>query len=162
MRGFLHIWRTALLGLALLGTTGAFADEPPKPAPVMPSPVGPKVKVEVLLVHAEKGDPYVDPKLTKMLSELKTLPYDKFTLIDDHSATLTDGAADVVDFEGGRRMVIHLVSHDEKGAQVRVELMAGETRLLDTTISIHRNRMFYLAVSGQGSGRTVIPVGVRY
>ena len=162
MREFVHIWRTALLGLALVGTTAAIAQEPPKPAPVMPSSVGPKVTVEVLLVHAEKGDPYVDPKLTKMLGDLKALPYDRFDLVDEHSATLTDGAQDSVEVEGGRRMVVHLVSHDEKVAQVRVELMAGEIKLLDTTVSIHRNRMFYLAVSSEGTGRTVIPVGVRY
>jgi hypothetical protein len=154
--------RLLLLFCAFVGAPAFAQDKQATPAPVMPATVGPKVEVEVLLVHATRGEPAVDPRLTPLLHQFKSMPFTRFALLDQHEATLVDGGDDAVEMDGSRKLRLALISHDDVGAQVRVQLMTGDTQVLDTTVSIHRNKMFSLALNGYKGGALIIPVGVRY
>ncbi len=155
-------WLTILaLALGLGHPEGSLAQEP-SPAPVMPATVGPRIEVEVMIIHAAKGAPAIDPRLAGMMDQLSALPFDSYKLLDQHAVRLIDGSKDAVQLAGDRALRVYLISHDAREARVRVELMSGEQQVMDTTVSIHRNRAFYLAVRGYEGGSLIVPVSVRY
>jgi hypothetical protein len=161
MRRLLHIvglWA----GLHAAWGVSAVAQTPPTPAPVMPNAVAPKVDIGVMVISASATPGPTDARLSALLPTLRTLPFQSFTLIDEKAVRLTDGASEAVVLSGDRRLRVQLLSHDAKEARVRVELMAGEVQVVDTTISIHRDRSFYVAVRSADGATLILPVSVRY
>jgi hypothetical protein len=157
-----RIRRLCGAAVALVLLAGAPGVQAQTPAPVLPTAVAPRVDVGVMVIQASATPGPIDSRLTPLLPTLRTLPFQAFTLLDEHDVRLIDGATEAVSLAGDRRLRVQLLSHDAKEARVRIELMAGEVQLVDTTISIHRNRSFYVAVRG-GQGTTLIlPVSVRY
>lgn len=144
-----------------LGVAG-HANAQPAPAPIMPSAVGAKVEVEVMVILAKAEPGAVDPRLASMASALKSLPFQSFTLLDQQGVRLAGGEEQALRLTDQRRLKVRLVAHDATQATVKIELMSGETEVLDTTVSVHRNKSFYLAVRGYQGGSLVVPVTVRY
>lgn len=139
-------------------------------APVMSAHADPaaasvsaQVNVELVVIEANNEGTAVDEKLTPFLQSLKSLPYSHFTLLDQQQVKLKDGTEQTLTLVQGRKMHVHLLSHDDQRAKVQIRLYSAAELLLETNISIDRNRSFYLAVRGEGiNGALVIPVSVFY
>ena len=135
---------------------------PPQPAPVMPSPVTARVDVEVMVIEASEAAGPSDPRLTPLLATLNTTGFASFQLVDRRSLRVADSETQQLLMSDARVLTIQMLSHDLQQAQVRLVLVSGAARLVDTTITVHRNKAFYLAVRGHAGKSMIIPVAVRY
>jgi len=160
----------ALAALMLGGTLGsvesAFAD-PPRPhrgPRVADSPrVGNSVSVEMRVVRGTNANAQVDDELRSILPALSQTNYRGFSLLDSKRDNLSDGEETEFSIEGGRRVKIELLDHDQTKARVRIRMFNGQGRqALDTTVSIHRDRSFMVAGPKVGDDVLILPVTVRY
>jgi hypothetical protein len=115
-----------------------------------------------MVVHATNAHSKVDPALTPMLKHLQFLSYTGFSLMKQESASL--GISEEAEFAvvGDRKVTVQLIDRTEKEAKIRVRMFNREGKLLDTTVSIYRNRSFIVAGPKHEDGVLILPVTARY
>lgn len=158
----------ALVAAALLCVAASASAQPappappPVPAPVMPSPLTARADVEVMVIEASEAAGENDPRLTPLLPTLKATGFASFQLVDRRSLRVADSETQQLLLSGARVLTVQMLSHDLQQARVRLVLVSGAARLVDTTITVHRNKAFYLAVRGHAGKSLIVPVAVRY
>ena len=157
-----------VLGLLALCVPAMAQSRPPRPTsrPAVASqakaPLASKVGIEVMVVHATQGQPMVDSRLKSIMQHLRFLQFKRFSLLDKHRATLAMNSESTFSIRGGRRLKVQLLSRDARQARIRVRMFNDKGKLLDTTVSIHRNRSFILAGPKHDGGVLILPVTARY
>lgn len=121
-----------------------------------------KVAVETMVVRATNAHSRVDSRLASMLPHLKHLSYTGYEVLDVRTDSLTVGQESSFSVAGGHRMTILLDSKDDAQSRLRVRMFKADRRLLDTTVSIHRNRSFIVAGPTYGDGVLILPMTARY
>ena len=150
-------------GLVLFAApTDAMAQARPTPVKMSSTPASGKVGLELKVVHADNSGK-VDPQLQGVYENLKFTRFSGFSLLDTHDAKLGPGQDETFTVAGGRKVTVALVSRDARAAKVRVVMTNPEGRsVMDTTVSIHRNRAFMIAGPDFKGGKLVLPISVRY
>ena len=158
-----------LVAAALAGPPARPAPRPP-PRPdaaaasspaAAPIPAG-RVTIEVQVVHASDSADGVDPRLKSLASSLRYLKFKGYKLLSAPSATLSAGADASFPLEGGRELSVTLVERDDARARVRVRIVRGAERMLDTTVSINRDGTFIVAGPAYEAGILVLPLRAHY
>jgi hypothetical protein len=158
------------LALLALGSSSAFAQQRPvgpavPPTPTMmepaPLPASGKVDVELLVVHATHNG-QVDAKLEGLVENLKFTRYTGFSVLETYDARVAPGQDASFTIVGGRKVQITLIDRDSRNAKVRVLMFNQTGKVMDTTVSIHRNRAFIIAGPDHDGGKLVLPVTVSY
>ena len=124
------------------------------------APVG-KLSAEVMVIHANNSG-RVDPDLRAVMQNLRFTKFSGFSLLNKVPSQLGVGQEASVSITGGRKLKVSLIERDEKQAKVRVRLFSGERKVLDTTVSIHRNRSFMLMGPKHNDGVLILALSVRY
>ena len=124
------------------------------------APVG-KLSAEVMVIHANNSG-RVDPDLRAVMQNLRFTKFSGFSLLNKVPSQLGVGQEASVSITGGRKLKVNLVERDDKQAKVRVRLFSGERKVLDTTVSIHRNRSFMLMGPKHADGVLILALSVRY
>jgi len=159
-----------LLGvvLGLFGASPALAQvrpppgHRPPPAAAHRAPAAQKVDVQVMVVLATNAHNRVDPRLKSLLPHLQHLNYTGYEVLDVRNNELAPGQETSFGIAGGRRMEVQLLGRDDTQARMRVRMYSGSRRLLDTTVSIHRNRSFIVAGPEHAGGVLILPMTARY
>lgn len=167
---WMRIASLALVAWSFLAPQAHAQPVPPPPRGLpggvpAPAPASARVSVQVMVVHATNQGNRIDPRLTDILQNLRAMPFSQFTsftLLTEDTVQLQDGGLGVIDLAGGRKLKLDLLSHDDEQAKLRVRLIKDDTKLLDATISVHRNRMFTFAGPRYDEGFLILPVSVRY
>lgn len=120
------------------------------------------VTVELLVVHATNAHSNVDASLKPVERHFKFLNYTGFSRLDRHSESLAIGDQTSVSVVGGREMKITLIDVNDTAAKLRVQLFKNTSKLLDTTVSIHRNRAFIVGGPQHDGGVLVFPLTAAY
>ena len=125
------------------------------------SPAASRVSVEVQVVLANNSG-VVDPRLAGVVENLSFLHYTGFKLLDTQPVKLAPGQDASFNIAGGRKLTLTLVSRDARAAKMRVLMSSEKGVLMDTTVSIHRNRAFMIAGPSYEDGKLILPLTVRY
>ena len=145
---------------------GARAQARPTPAPVQPSDVttarAGKVNVQILVVHATSAHSNVDPRLADLTRYLQNLRYSGYELLATQTAQLAQNGSQSFNIEGGRKMTVTMLDHDDQRARMRVQIIGNGNTLLDTTLSVNRNGTFIVAGPKYKDGILVLPLTARY
>lgn len=158
-------------GLALVGALGtmspALAQTPAGGTRAVPTksterPVVGRAQVELQVVHATNNSTHVDPKLRSLVNNFRFTRLSGFELLSSHPASLAVGQETTVTVAGGRRVKLELLDRNDTEAKVRVRMLDDKGVMLDTTVSIHRNRSFIIAGPNHKDGKLILPVTVRY
>jgi len=120
-----------------------------------------RVSVEVMMVHASSGD-RVTEELKPLMKQLTFTRYTGFELLQRFPSQLSVGGSASFSLVGERRLKLELLSKDEKRAKLRVRLFNGKEKVLDTTVSVNRNRSFIIGGPRYKGGAIVLPLTVRY
>ena len=152
------------LALSLAAPASALAQQPPPahPAPVMPSEVPAKVEIRVQVIRATKGGAGVDPKLSSLAATLAKLPFDSFTLVQEESYRIADGAAVELPISSKRVVRLRLGSHNSTEARVEVTYTHEDAEPVDMQVSIKRNRAFLSVLKGGDNGALLLKIDVGY
>lgn len=132
------------------------------PAPSAPAPLAATVAVEMLVVYAHNESDRVDAELRSVMQQLRFTRYRSFTKLEAHPATLHPQEETSFTIAGDRRVKLQLLSHDAEQAKLRLRMFNQEGKLLDTTVSIHRNRSFMVAGPRYEQGVLILPISVSY
>ncbi len=160
-RAYRHL-RLAVLVVAVALPGMAFAQGRP-PDPPITAPVAGPVSVDVMCVKATKTNDRVDPELKPLIKQLSFTSYTGFDLISHNADTLAVGEEATFAIEGGRRLKVQLIDRDETAARLRLRLFGADgTKVLDTTVAVHRNRTFMVAGPKVGEDVLIIPVTAKY
>lgn len=152
------------LALALSAPVSARAEPAPapRPAPVMPSDVPAKVEIRVQVIRATKGGAGIDPKLSGLAATLTKLPFDSFTLVQEESYRIADGAAVELPISSKRVVRLRLGSHNSTEARVEVTYTHEDSDPVDMQVSIKRNRAFLSVLKGGDNGALLLKIDVGY
>ncbi len=149
----------ALLSMALVPATPVQA-QPVKAAEIKSPPMG-RVSINVKVVHANHSSE-VDSNLKSLMKQLTFTRFTGFKLLADYPASLAVGADASFNLVGERRLKVDLLERDSRSARIRIRMFKGKDKLLDTTVSVHRNKSFIIGGPKHRDGALVLPVTVRY
>lgn len=167
MKGFGSLLIAVLMMIGMVGEAAAQTRPPPRPgANVVAQQQGPKVAVgkvstEVMVIHANNSG-RVDPELRAVMQNLRFMKFSGFSLLNKVPTQLGVSQESSISITGGRKLKVTLIQRDDKQAKVRVRLFNGEAKVLDTTVSIHRNRSFMLMGPKHNDGVLILALSVRY
>ena len=150
--------------VALISSVGqqvAWAGPTSSTSAVREAPSRSRVSVEVMMVHATDGGP-VHPDLKPLMQQLRFTRYTGFNLLNRLPSQMVVGGSESFTLVGGRKLKIDLISKDDKKAKLRVRLFSEREKVLDTTISVHRNRSFIIGGPKYKGGALVLPLTVKY
>lgn len=121
-----------------------------------------KVQVTVLEVAATDSHAGVDPRLAPLSNHLSFLRYKGYDLLDTHRFDLASGGEETLAITGSRRVSILLLDRSSEFAQFRIRINNQRGKLIDTTVSVHRNGTFIVAGPKYNDGILILPLQVRY
>lgn len=121
-----------------------------------------KVNVEVMVVHASNTHNRVDPSLQPVMQHLRFLSFKGFKMLSKDAKGIGVGQDHTYSVAGGRRVKVKLIERDVKRAKIRIEMYNAKNKILDTTVSIHRNKSFMVAGPKHEGGVLVLPLTARY
>lgn len=121
-----------------------------------------KVNIEVMVVHASNAHNRVDPALQPVMQHLRFTNFKGFKMLSKEDSGIGPSQDHVYSVAGGRRLKIRLIERDAKRAKIRIEMFNAKNKILDTTVSIHRNKSFMVAGPKHEGGVLVLPLTARY
>lgn len=127
------------------------------PAPALAD--GPTVEVD--LVHATRGEPSMDPALSDVAADLKSLPYQGFRRLGGASLAAERGKSATGDLGKGVTVTVELKGIVDGAATVHVVIQRGDKAVVDTDVRRPLNRASVLGVGPFDGGTLVVPVLVK-
>ena len=121
-----------------------------------------KVDIEVMVVHASNAHNRVDPSLQPVMQHLRFTNFKGFKMLSKEAKGINPSQDHTYSVAGGRRLKIKLLERDAKRAKIRIEMFNAKNKILDTTVSIHRNKSFMVAGPKHEGGVLVLPLTARY
>ncbi|HMV68624.1 MAG TPA: hypothetical protein PKA64_17365 [Myxococcota bacterium] len=119
------------------------------------------VDVEVQLVRASRGEPYVDPALRDELPDLKALPFNRFERLSGGDGRVDQGADREADLGHGVRVSVKILSVDEASSAAAVSIWRDGVRLSGTTVVRPYDRAAVISAGREGDAVLVVPITVR-
>ncbi|MEC7240895.1 MAG: hypothetical protein VXW32_06620 [Myxococcota bacterium] len=124
---------------------------------------GDRVRVQVMLVHATSGEPYMDPALQRWGRHLRHLRYDSYRLLERRRAALLPQGSRSFEILGDREVSVSLLRKNEQNARLRVQMYRRGQKLVDTTVTVNRNGTFIMAgPAHKDGGILVLPITASY
>lgn len=120
-----------------------------------------KVQIEVMVVHATNSG-RVDPRLRDLQRQLDQMRFTGFEVLSTSSDSLAEGQNTTVNVAGGHKLKVRLIEKDARNARVRIELLKGNEKRLDTTVTIPRDRIFLVGGPKHDGGKLILPITVDY
>lgn len=125
---------------------------------------GPARQVTVFAVIASPDDLTVDPKLKKVLPQLrKLLPNHGFRLLDVKSKRLTGGQAIACDLGDGYKSNTTLLEPSDADGKVklRCSVLLNDLPLLESNVTTPANQLFFCDKALENGTRLLIGIGAR-
>lgn len=124
---------------------------------------GDRVRVQVMLVHATSGQPFMDPALQRWSRHLRHLRYDSYRLLERRRAALLPQGSRSFEILGDREISVSLLRKNEQNARLRVQMYRRGQKLVDTTVTVNRNGTFIMAgPAHKDGGILVLPITASY
>jgi hypothetical protein len=120
------------------------------------------VDVQLMVVHATNAHSRVDARLEGLLGHLRHLSYTGYDVIDTRSESLTSQQEATFPVVGNRRVKVQLVDHDAQNARLRIRMFNDEGKVLDSTVSVRRDRSFIVMGPQHDGGVLMLPITARY
>ncbi|MFT4626781.1 MAG: hypothetical protein ACI8PZ_005459 [Myxococcota bacterium] len=150
-----------LAALAVLSATPVVAWSQDAPSQAS-DPVSGKVDVRVRVVLANHAKD-VDAELRSLMKQLTFTRFTGFKLLETYPASLAVGGDATFSLVGDRKLKVDLIERDAARAKIRIRLFGPDKdKVLDTTVSIPRNKSFVIGGPKLPDGALVLPVTVSY
>lgn len=158
-------WLRAVIVLfALLSGGDALAQSrppPQRPAPVQS--VSSRVKVEMLVVQASNKCDRVDAALQPVLKHVRHLDFSCYQLLEQHAPMLALGQETTFSIAGSKlKAKVKLIDKNDEAARIQIRLQRGDTKVMEVTAQVNRDRFFVVGGPNHDGGRLIIPITVKY
>jgi hypothetical protein len=152
-----------LMGLCVLGTP-VLAEESMSEPVVAEAETQSPIEIEVLVIHATTEHTKKDDSIRHLLKYFANYKYTGYSLIKDHTTKLEDKQKKVFTLPGDLKMMVSIVSHNDKQAKVLVKITGqkDDHKYLDSTMTVPRNGNFMVAGPKYNNGILILPLSVKY
>jgi hypothetical protein len=120
----------------------------------------PTVGVEVQLVRASRGEPYVDPALRDELVDLQSLPYNRFERVGGGTVRVAVGGTQDLNLGLGVQVRATVSGIGASSAPVLVQVMRDGQALTRTTLERPFERAGVISAGRDGAAVLIVPVTV--
>lgn len=110
----------------------------------------------VQVIHASNQGTAVDPALAKIRSQLSSLKFNSYRLIETHPLATNVGAKHTVTLPGGRTMELYPYGLSGGSVELLVTITDGAKRLLDTTVRLPNHGTIVVGGPTHGDGVLIV------
>jgi hypothetical protein len=119
---------------------------------VAQTPIGLTVQV----IHASNQGTAVDPALAKIRSQLSSLTYTNYRLLETRPLSTTLGAKHAVPLPGGRTLDLYPYGLSDGRLELLVTITEGSKRILDTTVRLSNNSTIVVGGPSHAGGVLIV------
>lgn len=119
---------------------------------VAQTPIGLTVQV----IHASNQGTAVDPALAKIRSQLSSLTYTNYRLLETRPLSTTLGARHAVPLPGGRTLDLYPYGLSDGRLELLVTITEGSKRILDTTVRLSNNSTIVVGGPSHAGGVLIV------
>jgi hypothetical protein len=125
-------------------------------------PAANQVRLSLLVVHATDSESGVDPALGKLAKSFSHFKYKGYRLLAQHDADVRVNQDQSFSIEGGRTVLLTVLSKEDSDARVRVQVTGKGGKILDTTVKVNRDGTFIVAGPQYKDGILMLPLKASY
>jgi hypothetical protein len=114
------------------------------------------VTITVQVIQASNQGSTVDPALAKIRSQLSSLKYSSYRLLETHPVATTLGAKHTLSLPGGRTLDLYPYGISGGSLELLVTIIDGSKRMLDTTVRLPRNGTIVVGGPAHGDGVLIV------
>jgi hypothetical protein len=114
------------------------------------------VTLTVQVIQASNQGSTVDPALAKIRSQLSSLKYSSYRLLETHPVATTLGAKQTLSLPGGRTLDLYPYGISGGSLELLVTIIDGTKRILDTTVRLPRNGTIVVGGPAHGDGVLIV------
>jgi hypothetical protein len=144
--------------------TPVLADQPVYESAITDASSQAPLEVEVLVIHATTEHTKKDDGIKHLLKYFANYKYTGYSLLKDHTSKLNDKQQKVISLPGDLKMMVSIISHNDKQAKVLVKITGqkDDHKYLDSTMTVPRNGNFMVAGPKYNNGILILPLSVNY
>lgn len=114
------------------------------------------ISLSVQVIHASNQGTAVDPALAKIRSQLSSLTYSNYRLLDTHPLSTKLGAKHAIPLPGGRTLDLYPYGLSDGRLELLVTITEGSTRILDTTVRLSNNSTIVVGGPSHAGGVLIV------
>lgn len=114
------------------------------------------INLSVQVIHASNQGTTVDPALVKIRSQLSSLTYSNYRLLDTHPLSTKLGAKHAIPLPGGRTLDLYPYGLSDGRLELLVTITEGSTRILDTTVRLSNNSTIVVGGPSHAGGVLIV------
>lgn len=118
------------------------------------------VEVEVQLVRASRGEPWVDPALRDELPDLQSLPYNRFERVGGTTARVVEGGSQETTLGLGVQVKTTVPTIGASSTPVLVHITRDGQSLARTTLERPYDRAGVISAGRDGTAMLIVPVTI--
>src|SRR5574341_634134 len=120
------------------------------------------VSLTVQVIHASNQGVAVDPALAKVRSQLSSLTYTNYRLLETHPLSTRLGAKHAVALPGGRTLDLYPYGLSDGRLELLVTITEGAKRILDTTIRLSNNSAILVGGPSHAGGVLIVALSATF
>jgi hypothetical protein len=120
------------------------------------------IHLTVQVIHASNQGAGLDPALAKLRSQLSSLTYTNYRLVDTRPLSTKLGAKHAVPLPGGRTLELYPYGLSEGRLELLVTITEGAKRLLDTTIRLSNNSAIVVGGPSHAGGVLIVALSATF
>jgi hypothetical protein len=114
------------------------------------------VTLTVQVIHASNQGTAVDPALAKIKSQLSSLKFNSYRLLETHPLVTKLGVKHTVALPGGRTLELYPYGLSGGSLELLVTIVDGAKRILDTTVRLPNHGTIVVGGPAHGDGVLIV------
>ena len=116
------------------------------------------VNLTVQVIHASNTGTTVDPALAKIRSQLGSMKYSSYKLLETRPFSTTVGAKHAMPLPGGKTLDLYPYGLSGGGLELMVTITDGSKRLLDTTFRLANRATILVGGPAHADGVLIVAI----
>jgi hypothetical protein len=114
------------------------------------------INLTAQVIHASNQGATVDPALAKIRSQLASLTYTNYRLLETHPLATRLGAKHAILLPGGRTLDLYPYGLSDGRLELLVTITEGAKRILDTTVRLSNNNTIVVGGPSHAGGVLIV------
>ncbi len=114
------------------------------------------IRLSVQVIHASNQGSAVDPALAKIRSQLSSLSYTTYRLLETHPLVTNLGAKHAIPLPGGRILDLYPYGLSDGRLELLVTITESSKRILDTTVRLSNNGTIVVGGPSHAGGVLIV------
>jgi hypothetical protein len=114
------------------------------------------ISLTVQVIHASNQGAAVDPALARLRTQLSSLTFTNYRLLETHPLSTKLGAKHALPLPGGRTLDLYPYGLSDGRLELLVTITEGSKRILDTTVRLSNNNAIVVGGPAHAGGVLIV------